>query len=713
MASAEVLSASPGAAFREHAKQRLRDATALEQEIETLRPQLADAQDKLTWIELEGPRTEELFAERRHLVHVVHPAEIEAIESDLASDIRKYDDAYREIERAQSVADAQLATELSQVAARLRNTSANGAELGNLPSQRQAAQSVVDSLVAEKERVITELRMGLFCSQCGRSKSEIEKQTNDTFEQHLIDVRGHAVAKPEQIQRKSQEYSDRIDRALARVADIDKQIARKHAAHRRELDNLANEKSRLESRRIAQSETATQRLQENRSILQQRKNAAESSRTAALARHRDTLNDLDSAWRDREQSYRAQRSELGDEVSTLRSSIHAKSLRDVTVRRQAMLATEHASFLDRLYGSRVERMERVNAQASRRNHFESTYNARSAVLKRASGTERRRISRAYYETLRDYPKIADRPNDQVDSPPVAMLVSTSDWLDEYISRVEREQQVIEQLASLQPLQEGTRERLRSIQQEIGREITAAREISGSVPVPTRSGWESDDSQFRSLDSMIVAARDSATGPLGSARRESRHMTQAWISNQAAGIGSPAPASATHTKAAMDIVQDLGSEMVEAAKDRTGRLNKLVRETGKYWLRKKTNEIKGLPVDVTQDILRGQTKDVSELMTDRFEESLRLSASDIKRDLLSTFRSQLREVAVDGLVAAEEWDADRPFIEAERWYERAKIRTKLSFGNLKQHFSDLEKSAEEVLGGATERLGREFDDVILD
>ncbi|WP_146849977.1 DUF4175 domain-containing protein [Brevifollis gellanilyticus] len=92
-------------------------------------------------------------------------------------------------------------------------------------SQVQAIQKRAYNLRSKKQRLIeehkikvVELRAGLYCSECRRSKSEIEKG-GQPFGKHLKDVKGHAIPMSEEEIR---EITKRLERELA---EIDRELA--------------------------------------------------------------------------------------------------------------------------------------------------------------------------------------------------------------------------------------------------------------------------------------------------------------------------------------------------------------------------------------------------------------------------------------------------------------------------------------------------------
>src|SRR5947207_15359558 len=72
---------------------------------------------------------------------------------------------------------------------------ATAANLARIDQQIFDCKTKIQELQRREEQMVDELRRGLFCSKCKRSKSEIER-TGVTFEKHLQDVKGQAIADP-------------------------------------------------------------------------------------------------------------------------------------------------------------------------------------------------------------------------------------------------------------------------------------------------------------------------------------------------------------------------------------------------------------------------------------------------------------------------------------------------------------------------------------
>lgn len=91
--------------------------------------------------------------------------------------------------------------------------------------QKEAAaqtqlQDELSELIAEKQRALEELRLGYYCSRCGRPKSQVERETQKSFGEHLVDVNGQAKpASPERLQAKSDEYDRKIKQLRKKIEE--------------------------------------------------------------------------------------------------------------------------------------------------------------------------------------------------------------------------------------------------------------------------------------------------------------------------------------------------------------------------------------------------------------------------------------------------------------------------------------------------------------
>ncbi len=93
----------------------------------------------------------------------------------------------------------------------------------------KANQKVYDAR-AERDLGLKELREGLYCSQCNRPKSQIERELRVSFETHLQNVKGTAIsAPPDVMARKEKEFNDK-------VRDAEREVAQYHQNYQRLSD---------------------------------------------------------------------------------------------------------------------------------------------------------------------------------------------------------------------------------------------------------------------------------------------------------------------------------------------------------------------------------------------------------------------------------------------------------------------------------------------
>jgi hypothetical protein len=93
----------------------------------------------------------------------------------------------------------------------------NQQSIQNCRAQIAKLDEDIDQMRREKQEVLSELRGGFFCSQCKRSKTEIERG-GENFEQHLIHVNGVKIAAPASlVNAKAEEYDQKIADLVARA----------------------------------------------------------------------------------------------------------------------------------------------------------------------------------------------------------------------------------------------------------------------------------------------------------------------------------------------------------------------------------------------------------------------------------------------------------------------------------------------------------------
>lgn len=121
-------------------------------------------------------------------------------------------------------------------------------------------------LQQKKAAVLRDLRNGLFCSECKRSKTEIEQ--NENFENHLRSVKGKPVpASPELMRAKADEIDAQIERLEGQIDAINQRVAREFEArnrerqeeNRRQLQALADQQEQARQQALVRQQQEKQR----------------------------------------------------------------------------------------------------------------------------------------------------------------------------------------------------------------------------------------------------------------------------------------------------------------------------------------------------------------------------------------------------------------------------------------------------------------------
>lgn len=129
---------------------------------------------------------------------------------------------------------------------------------------------------AEYERIKSDLENGLFCSECKRSKTEIENQEPVSFEQHVVDVKGQVLhATKEMLDKAYAKYMDKYNRLKGRF-DSAKTRCVDEAKREQERKRKEEERKRQEAQRLAEEE-AKKRQEEAKVAQEKKKQEAEAA----------------------------------------------------------------------------------------------------------------------------------------------------------------------------------------------------------------------------------------------------------------------------------------------------------------------------------------------------------------------------------------------------------------------------------------------------
>ncbi len=143
-----------------------------------------------------------------------------------AADQREFRDSADAIEAANQALSKMRSSQQCMNTASEENTANDPALL--------KALNLALRLYKEKERALSELHKGAYCSKCNRTASEIEQQEKTSFADHIQRVKGRVIpAPPDVCEKKAQEYDSKI-------ADAKKDI-RSMENRRAELTNRFNQ----------------------------------------------------------------------------------------------------------------------------------------------------------------------------------------------------------------------------------------------------------------------------------------------------------------------------------------------------------------------------------------------------------------------------------------------------------------------------------------
>lgn len=113
---------------------------------------------------------------------------------------------------------------------------------------------------ADYKLKVRELKAGLYCSQCKRSKSEIEKSTKQSFEDHLEEVNGDPVpASQEMLDKAEEDFLEDQERIGNQYLRAKKQCQDEYD---RKIKEEAERKEQEEAERIAKAEAALKEKEE-------------------------------------------------------------------------------------------------------------------------------------------------------------------------------------------------------------------------------------------------------------------------------------------------------------------------------------------------------------------------------------------------------------------------------------------------------------------
>jgi len=217
-------------------------------------------------------------------------------------------------------------------AAALRAQTSNCPEAERIEQELQAAKN-------EYVQTISEYRQGLFCDKCHRSKSQIERSENKSFEAHLGDVKGQAYTATQEMYDKVQrEYEQKRGQLKARQESAqnscrereereqerqlqEQERKRREAEQKRQETILKHRETQrqAEEARRTEAEAAEQKRREAEAADQKRREEEAARARAAEEKRREEqerlLQELKQKEEERRRAYEQQMAELKQEIA--------------------------------------------------------------------------------------------------------------------------------------------------------------------------------------------------------------------------------------------------------------------------------------------------------------------------------------------------------------------------------------------------------------
>jgi chromosome segregation ATPase len=255
------------------------------------------------------------------------------VRSELAREAQRLTDDLAAIATARRDATSAYDRRVAELREEANSLNTSYAEQRDDCASEEAALRREQSEADDDCGALRELRLGLYCDQCWRTKTEIEKQEHVPFAQHLKNVNGQPVAAPpEKIAEKEQKCDDKNSQLQEK---IDQQAKR--------CDEL---RTQYESRfRVLQRQLDDE-----------------------LERHKQALTEIDGRERDARQrsqdaiaALRKREETLLSEWADLQSPMWSLRYRESNAASQAVVLERMEEWLARLEEDRLRQQERARA----------------------------------------------------------------------------------------------------------------------------------------------------------------------------------------------------------------------------------------------------------------------------------------------------------------------------------------------------------------
>jgi hypothetical protein len=221
------------------------------------------------------------------------------------------------------------------------NLTKSGPPVGNLNNQLSASDKKIDELRSQKSIVMAQLRTGLCCSECKRTKLELEA-AGENFEAHLKRVGGTAIITQEDIKEKEKKYDEPINDELRTHSNIQNTISKvttefnnnfnsctkKSSELDLQVKSLVNEKPLKLKDFLTEKESAIKTFQEEKT----KTNTMIDQREVKV---NDKLKDLKKTIEDKQSAYKSKK-------ESLEKAIQETSKQEASMLEQVKVTTTQA-----------------------------------------------------------------------------------------------------------------------------------------------------------------------------------------------------------------------------------------------------------------------------------------------------------------------------------------------------------------------------------
>lgn len=115
----------------------------------------------------------------------------------------------------------------------------------NLNARIELLRKQLNDLIAERDNIIADMKVGAKCSQCGKYKSEFEK-AGQSFEKHLGEVKGYAIpATTIELESKRKEYIEKIAYKKVQISQLETNGDDNIRLNKKQTEELENELNNL------------------------------------------------------------------------------------------------------------------------------------------------------------------------------------------------------------------------------------------------------------------------------------------------------------------------------------------------------------------------------------------------------------------------------------------------------------------------------------